>query len=172
MLLKSTPIAALLASLLFSTIASGSKVVKGVHRTFYSFPDNDPPGPATAYDCGYGRGYTAGGTGTYDDPLTFATAPGEFKKCEIVWDPYVKKYLIHQDYCAQCVIDYDDGIKHIDLWNGSPTHNAHKIVRKCDRALTPDEPQPVVRKPSMDLDADSHPLFEDGVCYTERVYPQ
>lgn len=27
--------------------------------TFYGYPDNDPPGPATAYDCG--RGSRAGG---------------------------------------------------------------------------------------------------------------
>ncbi|KAI4256743.1 MAG: hypothetical protein L6R42_006047, partial [Xanthoria sp. 1 TBL-2021] len=31
----------------------------GVTHTFYGFPDNDPPGPATAYNCG-GRNYVAG----------------------------------------------------------------------------------------------------------------
>jgi hypothetical protein len=28
--------------------------------TFYGYPDNDPPGPATAYNCG-GRNFVAGG---------------------------------------------------------------------------------------------------------------
>jgi len=42
-----------------------------VKQTFYGWPDNDPAGPAIAYDCG--RGYTAGGSGTYDDPPTFAS---------------------------------------------------------------------------------------------------
>lgn len=32
--------------------------------TFYGYPDNSPPGPATAYDCG-GRNGVAGGLSTY-----------------------------------------------------------------------------------------------------------
>ncbi len=32
----------------------------GVTHTFYGYPDNDPPGPATAYNCG-GRNNVAGG---------------------------------------------------------------------------------------------------------------
>jgi len=51
--------------------------------TFYGYPDNDPAGPAVALDCG-GRNYIAGGSGTYDDPLSMATAPGEYDVCEIM----------------------------------------------------------------------------------------
>lgn len=188
----SMALVALIVSLVFATIAAGSTVINDVHHTFYGFPDNSPPGPATAYDCGYGRGYTAGGAGTYADPLTFATAPGEYNKCEIIWDPYVRKYLIFQDTCAQCITGWKTGIKHIDLWLGSPTHTAHKTVKQCGRALTPNEGQPVVRRPSKDLDADGEliairsaastsetdilrpdrPLFHNGVYHTERVHPQ
>lgn len=73
--------------------------------TFYGAPDNDPPGSTdTAFSCDVvaSRGSNAGGTGTYDDPLTFATATGEFDQCEIIYIPYLKKYGINQDYCAQC----------------------------------------------------------------------
>jgi hypothetical protein len=63
--------------------------------TNVKYPDNDPPGPATAYDCG--RGYKAGGTGTYADPLTFASAPGEFTQCEIIYDPCTKP---QSTYCV------------------------------------------------------------------------
>lgn len=35
--------------------------ISGVTHTFYGYPDNDPPGPATAYNCG-GRNFVAGGT--------------------------------------------------------------------------------------------------------------
>ncbi len=118
-------------------------------------PDNSPPGPATAYDCGYGRSYTAGGNGSYANPLMFATAPGEFDKCEIIWDPYTKKYLIFQDTCAACIADWKKGIRHIDLWLGSTTRNWHKTIRKCERALTPDNSQPIVRDPAKALSADS-----------------
>ena len=34
--------------------------ISGVTHTFYGYPDNDPPGPATAYNCG-GRNNIAGG---------------------------------------------------------------------------------------------------------------
>jgi hypothetical protein len=152
-------------------------------------PDNSPPGAGTAYDCGYGRGFTAGGDGSYSNPHTFATAPGEFDKCEIIWDPYTKKYLIFQDTCAACTTDWKKGIHHIDLWLGSTTKNWHNTVIKCERALTPSDGQAVLRDPSKHLDADSElqrlttsstyaeplaarPLFHDGVCHTERVYPQ
>ena len=58
----------------------------GVKHTFYGYPDNDPPESATAYNCG-GRNFVAGGTGTYADPLTMASAQGEFNECEIVGFP-------------------------------------------------------------------------------------
>ena len=69
--------------------------------TFYGYPDNSPPGPGTAYNCG-GRNNIAGGTGTYDDPLTMATASGEFSQCEIVYLPYLEKYVRYEDECTQC----------------------------------------------------------------------
>lgn len=42
------------------------------------------------------------GTGTYTNPLTFASAPGEFTSCEVIYVPYLKKYARFEDYCAQC----------------------------------------------------------------------
>jgi hypothetical protein len=63
----------------------------GVTITFFGFPDNDPPSADTAYDCG-GRNFVAGGSGTFDDPLTMASAEGEFSQCEIVYVPYLQKY--------------------------------------------------------------------------------
>ncbi|KAL8804330.1 MAG: hypothetical protein Q9182_002612 [Xanthomendoza sp. 2 TL-2023] len=73
----------------------------GVIHTFYGYPDNDPPGPATAYNCG-GRNNVAGGSGTYSNPLTFASAPGEFNSCEVIYVPYLKKYARFEDSCATC----------------------------------------------------------------------
>lgn len=91
----------LVAAASFLGTAQGCSVVSGVEITYYGAPDNDPPGDATAYSCG-GRNYHAGGTGTYADPLTFATAPGEYDECEIVYFPYMKKYLRMEDYCEAC----------------------------------------------------------------------
>ena len=85
----------------FLSVAQGCSVVSDVKITYYGSPDNDPPGDATAYDCG-GRDYHAGGIGTYADPLTFATAPGEYDEYEIVYFPYMEKYLRMEDYCEGC----------------------------------------------------------------------
>lgn len=41
-------------------LASSCSIFNNVEVTFYGWPDNSPPGPGTAYDCG-GRNYVAGG---------------------------------------------------------------------------------------------------------------
>ena len=82
-------------------VANSCSVTNGVTITFYGYPDNSPPGPGTAYNCG-GRNNIAGGTGTYADPLTFASDSSEYSVCEIIYLPYLKKYLRMEDSCTQC----------------------------------------------------------------------
>ncbi|KAL8845734.1 MAG: hypothetical protein Q9221_009121 [Calogaya cf. arnoldii] len=117
----------------------------GVTHTFYGFPDNDPPGPATSYNCG-GRNNVAGGVGTYTNPLTFASAPGEFTTCEVIYVPYLKKYARFEDYCEQCTTDWKSGKYHIDLWTGSSTVNGGASQIQCENNLTPST-QSIVRQP-------------------------
>jgi len=141
-------------SFLGITVTACTKVGMTTH-TFYGYPDNDPPGPATAYDCG--RSFEAGGTGTYADPLTFASAPGEFDQCEIIYDPYTRKYLRFEDTCAQCTTDWEASprINHIDVWTGSPTNNGGQEQIECENELTPgDRSQTIVRQPAEDLPVD------------------
>jgi hypothetical protein len=130
--------------------------VTNVIHTFYGYPDNDPAGAATAYDCG--RNYIAGGTGTYSDPLTFASAQGEFEECEIIYDPYLKKYLRYEDMCAQCTTEWEEGQQwHIDVWMGSNTENGGDDLVQCEYTMTPD-PQGIVRNPSANLEVDGKSL--------------
>lgn len=43
------------------------------------------------------------GSGSFGDPLTLAAASnGPFKKCEVVYLPYLKKYARFEDVCGQC----------------------------------------------------------------------
>ncbi|KAL8809668.1 MAG: hypothetical protein Q9223_003367 [Gallowayella weberi] len=176
-----------------------------VIHTFYGYPDNDPPGPATAYNCG-GRNNVAGGkqsftsrylylralylpfikaqretdvvagSGTYSNPLTFASAPGEFNSCEVIYVPYLKKYARFEDYCAQCSectagtkfrksftcsyllislseTDWQSGKYHIDLWTGSSTVNGGSNQIQCENNLTPNA-QSIVRQPPNNLPVD------------------
>ena len=122
--------------------------ITGVTHTFYGFPDNDPPGPAIAKDCG--RGYIAGGTGTYSDPVTFASAEGEFNSCEIIYDPYIQKYLRYEDHCADCTVNWKRGVVHIDIWTGNNSLSGGDDQINCEFALTTG-PQTIVRGPRVDL---------------------
>ncbi|RAL16785.1 uncharacterized protein BO97DRAFT_420179 [Aspergillus homomorphus CBS 101889] len=134
--------------------------------TFYGFPDNDPPSADIAYDCG--RGNSAGGTGTYSDPLTFASASGEFKQCEIIYLPYLRKYLRYEDECAQCTTDYKSGKLHIDIWTGANSNGGNAQIN-CEDNLTPDS-QTVVRSPASSYTVNSDALFAKGKCYTSNTY--
>jgi hypothetical protein len=164
--------ASLFAFLAFASLATSAQTVNDVRHTFYGCkfemppsegtslialradPDNSPPGAGIAYDCG--RGYKAGGTGSYDDPHTMASAPGEFDKCEIIWDPYTRKYLRFEDTCGTCTTQWKDNRRHhIDIWLGPTNKNDHQKVINCEDALTPDQGQPVVRNPPKDHAADS-----------------
>ncbi|HEY3868214.1 MAG TPA: hypothetical protein VGM10_07675, partial [Actinocrinis sp.] len=64
--------------------------------TLYGWPDNSPPGDAIAYpaDAGYPTIHNvASGTGTYSDPVTFATDSSELAIGTIVYYPYLHRYF-------------------------------------------------------------------------------
>ncbi|RDW70125.1 hypothetical protein BP5796_08522 [Coleophoma crateriformis] len=159
-----------LAIAMFFSYVSACADIWDVKVTFYGYPDNDPAGSATAYSCG-DRNYVAGGTGTYDDPVTFATAPGEYEQCEIIYLPYLKKYARFEDYCAQCTTDYDNGLNHIDIWTGSSSYNGGDDQVACEYQLTPDADQSVVRYPDTDYEVDISATYDYGTCNSGDTYP-
>ncbi|PYH41011.1 uncharacterized protein BP01DRAFT_408577 [Aspergillus saccharolyticus JOP 1030-1] len=157
-----------------STVAD-CNVVYAVTYTFYGYPDNDPPGADIAYNCG--RGTSAGGTGTWDDPLTFATAPGEFAPCEVIYAPYIQKYLIHEDYCETCTRRWNGLLGpqmwHVDVWLGGDSVTSAGEQLSCENQLTPGlESQVVIRDPRADLPVDDVLFYAGGrsSCGTEHVY--
>lgn len=141
----------ILSALTVRTFATSKTAQLPSTAAFYGGPDNDPPwNDATAYNYDPSRGFHAGGTGSYEDPLSFATAAGEYKECEIVYSPYVKKYLRKDDFCASCLIP------HIDIWTGSSITNRHGDEQiKCEEAMTPDKGQRVIRNPPKNLHVNS-----------------
>ncbi|PLN80259.1 hypothetical protein BDW42DRAFT_186145 [Aspergillus taichungensis] len=164
----------LVSLLLQGSVTSACEVWSGVTHTFYGYPDNDPPGAAISQDCG--RGFTAGGTGTFSDPLTMATAPGELENCEVVYVPFLKKYLRNEDYCAQCVVDWQSGLRHIDVWTGESTVNGGEDQINCEKQLTTGEfIYTIIRSPRDDFEVDSNPIYTPGsygqTCHADRVYP-
>lgn len=144
--------------------------------TFYGWYDNTPPGGDIAYPQIHS---TAGGKGTFADPITFATSSAELSPGTKVWVPRVGKYFIMEDSCQECQDDWSTqgpnggpGLRHIDLWIGGQGGSAFNAI-DCEDALTHYNDdgtpvlEPVVVNPPSDEPVDSTPLFNTttGECY-------
>jgi hypothetical protein len=165
-----------LASALIGASPAGAATTQPTFLTFYGWWDNTPPGG----DISYPRIHdTAGGKGTYADPITFATSSDELKPGTKVWVPRVKKYFIMEDGCDECSDDWNSagpnggpGLRHIDLWLGGQGGSAFDAI-DCEDALThynaDNTPvmEPVVVDPPSNEDYDATPIFDTstGACY-------
>lgn len=140
--------------------------ISDVTLTFYGWPDNSPPGSDIAFDCGRGKNPDgnpmAGGSGTYDDPISFATATDNknLPRCAIVYVPLLRKYFRNEDDCAQCLTDWDSkGEYHIDLWTGSNTAGGGQNQIDCEDSL-PGGSQTIILDPPNSLPVDTTPLYD------------
>src|SRR5712692_6248061 len=109
--------------------------------TFYGWPDNDPPGNTTAYPHSQFPSAihdSAGGTGTYVDPITMASDPAEWPVGTKLYVPFLRKYVVMEDLCAQCVADWQQAhIYHIDVWmNSNATSGQAPALRQCQNLWT------------------------------------
>ena len=108
--------------------------------TFYGWADNSPPGngiayPANAYPATIHN--AAGGTGTYADPITFATAPAEFSPGTRLYVPFIEKYVVMEDSCGQCTTDWTNSRSyHIDLWMNSNGTESTNALMACEGSWT------------------------------------
>lgn len=151
-ILKAPALAAFTLLSMTTSLASACSIQGDVTTTFYGYPDNSPPGADIAYtQCGRSQ---AGGTGTYDDPLTFASAQGEFQVCDIIYAPYLKKYLRFEDECDQCTSDWQNRQWHIDIWTGSSSQDGGQDQINCEDDLTPNA-QSIILNPDSGLEVDS-----------------
>ena len=106
--------------------------------TLYGWVDNSPPGPGIAHPCLHS---VAGGTGTYADPVTFATDVNELGWCQVIYVPYMKRYFIHEDECSECDRDWNHLQKYrLDMWAGGDANSRHRPERRallrCERTWT------------------------------------
>jgi hypothetical protein len=106
-----------------------------VLMTLYGWPDNSPPGNSIAYAQIHMNG--AGGTGTYADPITFATDSGEEAPGTIIYVPAFLKYGIMEDGCVACSSDWSNGMKyHFDFWLNSDASANSQAVQNCEGMWT------------------------------------
>ena len=102
-----------------------------------------------------------GGTGTFDDPLTFASSSSIFSQCEVIYFPYIQKYLRFEDDCTACDKDAANGIVHIDIWAGNATVSGGDVQVACENKLTPSGNEIIVRNPPSGLPVNSKLLCID-----------
>ncbi|MBS2531411.1 ricin-type beta-trefoil lectin domain protein [Catenulispora sp. NF23] len=156
--------------------AAGSGTTEQTFLTFYGWWDNTPPGGVISYPRIH---QTAGGTGTYSDPITFATDSSEQPPGTIVYVPRVGKYFIMEDSCGECTSDWTGhgpnggpGLRHLDLWLGGEGGSAFAAI-ECEDALTnynndgtPTMESVIVNPPSNES-VTSEPIFNTGTgaCY-------
>ncbi|EST27294.1 hypothetical protein [Streptomyces roseochromogenus] len=100
--------------------------------------------------------------GTYDQPSTFATDPGEFAPGTRIYVPYLQKYFIMEDGCAECSSDWQNGIHHVDLWMGPASMQPEPALDDCEGSVT--QNADIIADPDPGLPVDTTPLFSDGQC--------
>jgi hypothetical protein len=141
--------------------AGGPGQTRKFNVTLYGARDNDPAGSREiAYPTVHKQ---AGGTGTFADPITFATSKDELPIGTVIYYPYLKRYFVMEDQCVECEADWKKHVPHIDLWAGEST--AAGIVT-CENSLTQDGQTPVVVNPPANLPVVTTPLYDGRRCYS------
>lgn len=158
-----------LFGVLGTSTAAQASTTRNYQVTFNGFQDNSPAGDAIAYpkSDGYPTIHdVAGGTGTFADPVTFASDQEELPIGAIVYYPALHRYLVNEDDCTQCDEDWTgQGLRHISVWidgeNGKPSR-----VTRCEDDLTQDSDQ-VITNPPGNEPVDTTPLFDSSTntCY-------
>ena len=172
--------------------------------TMYGFPDNTPPSADIAAghpgsnitfpnnNVGQGIHTQAGGTGTYADPITFATSSNELWYGTEIYIPRFHKYFIGEDSCTECSQDMrgaspnnpdgtigpgpdgGPGMIHFDLWVGGQDADWPDVIL-CEDALTLNNADgspymdPIIVNPGPDEVVDTTPIFDPatGKCNTQ-----
>jgi len=161
--------------LMAATGSAQASTTRNFLVTLYGWPDNSPPGNAIAYP--ENEGYptihnVASGTGTYSDPITYATDQAELPVGTIVYYAYLHRYFIMEDDCTECDEDWTGqgpdggpGLYHIDLWINGEGGNSNDVIN-CEDNLTQNSEAVIIDPPSNEP-VDTTPLFNssDNSCY-------
>ncbi|MER6573096.1 hypothetical protein ABT288_44900 [Streptomyces sp. NPDC001093] len=136
-----------------------------VHVTSYGYNDNDDGnGHYGTAQIAYPQIHNEAteDLGTYDHPATFATDPGEFAPGTRIYVPYLQKYFIMEDGCAECSSDWHNGVYHVDLWMGPASTQPEPALGNCEGSVTQDSG--IIVNPDPGLPVDTTPMFSNGLC--------
>jgi hypothetical protein len=132
-----------------------AETTKTVQITGYGIPDNDPPGSAIAHPVIHQQ---AGGTGTFADPITFATDPNhDFAFGTKIYVPSVQEYFIAEDTCASAMGSTSD-LPWMDVWVGAQGGNSAALTNQIASSITNQSGVQVIVNPTADHIVDATPF--------------
>jgi 3D (Asp-Asp-Asp) domain-containing protein len=145
------------------------------YGTLYGAYDNTPAG-TTQIDFPKRQGYptihnSAGGSGTFADPLTMASDPRELPIGTKVYDSHLQRYFVMEDSCTECTADFNARAgNRFDMYVGNTSNT--RAVLACEDSLTLDaRNQPFVINPDNTGTVATTPLWSDATrhCYQPGV---
>ena len=144
-------------------VPTGSEVSVMTYVTGYGYPDNSPPGAGTYIN---GVSGTAGGTGTYADPITVAVGyvgnTADFPLGTMFYFPFLEKYGAVKDTCAACHLQTNGQSLHLDLWTGGGAGISSSGVLSCEDAITGN--YSVIEAPVASLPVNPGSVYNNGTC--------
>jgi Raf kinase inhibitor-like YbhB/YbcL family protein len=139
-----------------------------VYFTLYGYPDNSPPGDGISYPMVH---QTAGGTGTYDDPVTFATDRNEEPPGTRIYVPAFLKYAIMEDGCSECNTAWNANKQYrFDFWLSSNASSDSCKVNACELHWTQNQTTVEINPPP-GRPVDPTPLYDTttNTCTATRI---
>lgn len=144
---------------------TGDSQTMSVNITSYGFNDNDDGegnyGTAAMAYPGLHDEPTEG-SGTYDDPITFATDENEMAPGTRIYVPFLQKYFVMEDGCVECSDDAEKGIKHVDLWMGPASSQPEPALDDCEASIT--KTADIIVNPGSSEPVDKTSMFSGGKC--------
>jgi hypothetical protein len=138
------------------TPSSSGQVVTNAYTTGYGWPDNSPPGAVVSGPAG-----TAGGIGTFADPITIAVGyvgnVPDYPYGTRFYIPNVRRYFIVEDTCAECHSTPSGASVWVDMWTGGNGSDDSGILA-CEGELTGNHT--IIRNP------DAHRAVVQGALYS------
>lgn len=141
---------------------------RNVKITFYGSYDNDPKGSLAISSPVLHQ--QAGGIGTYEDPLTFASpaGAGAYEVGQKIYVPLVQKYFIKEDECAVSWTAPNGcgAVTMVDLYVGNPSSDV--AVVECENSITPSGDSQIILNPPSNLTYDPTPIWNQNTktCMT------
>jgi hypothetical protein len=150
-----------------ATAGNGGGTMQTSYITSYGYNDNDDGnghfGTAVIAYPDSLHSIATEGSGTYTDPVTFATDSREIAPHTIIYVPHLRKYFIMEDGCAECTTDWNSGRWHVDLFMGpNSALQPEPALDNCEASITGNFT--ITIAPGAGYPVDTQKMFQNGQC--------